>query len=263
MHAVQDKMGTDVMEKVQGIAAEQYEYALQVEESFNTQQNKRSRIVPDNFTEHVRTADVLFEEMAEKFSKEKKAMEVGVESMKRAEGSFRKNMLKLERLEEVIAAKVAEEDEQIKVIESIKTEAQRQKEHIDSEVKANNDILIKVNGTSDKAAKRKLQGEFDSNNVRIDKLRKEWQKVAESAKEHEKKLHAKMKGRESLDKDKALLDELIAESRPMQDFLKRFKHTWQQRLTNITRNIESLPGRCLTAAAMISYTGRFDLFYRK
>ena len=35
-------------------------------------------------------------------------MEKGVDAMKRAEGSFRKNMIKLERLDEVIAGKVAE-----------------------------------------------------------------------------------------------------------------------------------------------------------
>lgn len=186
-----------------------------MEESFNTQQNKSSRIVPENYIEHVRTADVMFEELSGIFKKEKEAMQTGVEAMKRAEGSFRKNTLKLERLEEKIAEKVAEEDAQIKVIESIKTEAMRQKEHIDNEIKGNNEILMKVNATMDKAAKRKLQGEYDSNNVRIDKLRKEWQKVAETVKEQEKKLQLQMKSRESLDKDKSLLDELINESKPM------------------------------------------------
>lgn len=87
--------------------------------------------------------------------------------------------------------------------------------------------------------------------------------MVENAKEQEKKLQVKMKGRESLDKDKALLTELINDSKPMQEFLRRFKVNWQKRLDVIRNNIDSLPGRCLTAAAMISYTGRFNLFYRK
>lgn len=68
---------------------------------------------------------MLFEELSAMFKREKEAMQKGVEAMKRAEGSFRKNMIKLERLEEKIAEKVGEEDAQIKVIESIKTEALR------------------------------------------------------------------------------------------------------------------------------------------
>lgn len=45
--------------------------------------------------------------------------------------------------------------------------------------------------------------------------------------------------------------------------MKRYKKDWKKRLEQINKNIDSLPGRCLSVGAMISYTGRFDLFYRK